>query len=999
MKTKSAWAFLLCLMCTNLWAQKITVSGTVVEEETSEPVFSASVVLLNPDSTMACGASSNMEGRFTLPAVKAGKYIFRITYVGFKTYFKNVQLSSSQKSLSMGTVKLQPDAILLKAAEVTARAAQVEMKEDTFVYNAAAYRVPEGSALEALVRKLPGAEVTDDGTIKINGKEVKKIMVDGKEFFDNDTKIAMKNLPTSMVEKIKAYDRQSDYTRTTGIDDGEEETVLDLSVKKDMKQGWLMNADVGYGTEERYTGKVIVNRFTDRLQLSAFGSANNVNDNGFPGGGFRGWGGGGGGLVASKMAGLNFSWENGKKEREGGMLKLGGNVRYSHTGTDALSTNNSETFLPSGSGSSFSNSRNDSRSGRTNVNANFRVEWMPDSMTRIMFRPNFSFSENDSRGVSSSVTFNENPYLKMKDPLSEYMEYVKDSMVVNDNRRNTFSDGNNHSVSGMLMANRRLNSSGRNLTLRLNAGYSDSDNKSFNISDVNYFLKSVAEKRRNSYMRQYNVNPSKSYNASADLSYSEPLFKGAHLQFGYKFQYRYSDSDRSMYSLDSLISKGEITKEELMNYPLTYVPGTDWLELCKNYENSQYATYKEYNQDANVMFRYIKGEMRLNAGVSLQPQKTYMDYQKGRLDTSVVRQVINWAPRIDFRYKISETSQVRVRYNGRSAQPSMTNLLDVTDDSDPLNISKGNPGLKPSWTNSFNVFYNNYITEKQRGWMVHARANMTSNSISTAVLYDEQTGGRISMPMNINGNWNANTNLMFNTAMGPKKYFNIWTFTNVGYTNSVNYISTSAGNSGLVMEPSGNILNMSKKSTTKSTDVGERLNLNFRNDLLEVGVNGSINYQHARNALQENANLDTYNFSYGANLNLNLPWNMSFSTDINEDCRRGYDDASMNTNELIWNAQISQSFLKENAATVSVQWYDILQQKSNISRSISATRRADTWNNAINSYVMVHFIYKLNLLGNKEARAEMRGFDGGFGGPGGLGGGGRRGPGGFGGPR
>lgn len=987
----------MCLVCSGLWAQKITVSGTIVEEESNEPVFSASVVLLKPDSTMACGVSSSMDGKFSLPAVKAGKYIFRVTYVGFKTYYKDMQLSSSQKSVALGTVKLQPNSIVLKAAEVTARAAQVEMKADTFVYNASAYRVPEGSALEALVRKLPGAEVADDGTIKINGKEVKKIMVDGKEFFDSDTKIAMKNLPTSMVEKIKAYDRQSDYTRTTGIDDGEEETVLDLSVKKEMKKGWLMNTDVGYGTEERYTGKFMVNRFTDRLQLSAIGSANNVNDNGFPGGGFRGWGGGNSGLVASKMAGLNFSWENGKKEREAGMLKIGGNVRYSHTGTDALSTGNSETFLPSGSGSSFTNSMSDKRSGNTRVNANFRLEWMPDTMTRIMFRPDFSYSANDSRGVSTSVTFNDDPYKKMTDPLSEYLSFVDDETVVNDNKRRTLSDGNSHSFSGMLMASRRLNSRGRNLTLRLNGGYSDTESNSYNISDVNYFLQANDQKgNKNQYMRQYSVNPSKSYNASADLSYSEPLFTGAYLQFGYKFQYRYSDSDRSMYSLDSLISKKLVTEEELRNYPLEYIPGVDWLDLCKNYENSQYATYKEYNQDANIMFRYVKGGIRLNAGVSLQPQKTYMDYQKGQLDTTVVRQVINWSPRVDFRYKISETSQLRLRYNGRSSQPSMTNLLDVTDDSDPLNVSKGNPGLKPAWTNSLNLFYNNYIPDLQRGWMVHVNASMTNNSISTAVLYDEQTGGRTTMPMNINGNWNANGNFMFNTALGAKKYFNVSTFTNVGYTNAVDYISSNSGNVRPEVN-SNNVLSMSQKSTTKSTNVGERLNLNFRNDLVEVGVNGNVNYQHARNAMQENANLDTYSFSYGGNVIFNFPWNMSLATDIGENCRRGYDDASMNTNELIWNAQISQSFLKGNAATVSLQWYDILQQKSNISRSISATRRADTWNNAINSYVMLHFIYKLNLFGSKEARAGMNGFDGGFGG--GPGGGRGRGPGGFGGPR
>lgn len=489
MKKRNVLAFMLCVWSVCSWAQKVTVSGTVIEEDTNEPAFSASAVLLKTtDSTLVTGASSNLEGKFSIPGVKPGKYIFRVTSVGFKPYYKDVVLVASKPSMAIGTIKLQTNAALLDAVEVTARQAQVEMKADTFVYNAGAYRVPEGSALEELVKKLPGAEVSEDGTITINGKEVKKIMIDGKEFFDNDTKVAMKNLPTNMVEKIKAYDRKSDYTRMTGIDDGEEETVIDLSVKPEMKKSWLADVDLGYGTEDRYTGRFMVNRFTDRLRLTLLGGANNVNDRGFSGGFHGGWG-GNGGLVANKDAGMDFVWENGKKENEAGRLKVGGNVRYRHSSADQLSTTNSESFLTSGTNSSFSNRMNRSKSGNTNVNSNFRLEWSPDTMTRIMFRPNFSFSQNYSDGQSSSVTFNDNPYTRgMTDPLSQYRDYVSDSIVVNDNRRWSHSDGQSYSVDGMLMVNRRLNSKGRNLTLRMRGGYSDSDNKSFNISDVNYFL-------------------------------------------------------------------------------------------------------------------------------------------------------------------------------------------------------------------------------------------------------------------------------------------------------------------------------------------------------------------------------------------------------------------------------------------------------------------------------------------------------------------------------
>ena len=985
MKKLMMTLWLLCVAAAGAFAQKVTVSGKVMDGEGNEAMPSATVVLLKTDSTQVTGVTSDLKGAFTLPAVKAGAYILKVSFVGYKSLTRNLQLTKQQKTVDVGTLVLQTDAVLLKGAEVTARVAQVEMKADTFVYNSAAYRLPEGSALEELVKKLPGAEVTEDGTIKINGKEVKKIMVDGKEFFDNDTKMAMKNLPTKMVEKIKAYDKQSDYTRVTGIDDGEEETVLDLTVKKGMKEGWMVNTDVGYGTEERYTGKAMVNRFTDHFQFSLIGSANNINDNGFPGGGFRGWGGPGGGLVASKMAGANFAWDNNKRDNEAGLLKLGGNVRYSHSNTDSETKTNSQTFLTGAAANSYANSRNRSLSGRTNVNANFRLEWAPDTMTNILFRPNFSYSDSYSRSDSRSVTFNADPYLRYTDPLNQYQD--GDETLVNSNERESKSNGSSKSVDGSLQINRRLNSRGRNLTLNASAGYNTSENTSFSISKVRFFQEQDPDKQL-SYTNQYNLNPSTSYNYRGRLSYNEPLFRGANLQFSYSFQYRYSDSDRSMYSLDSLVSKELVTADELY---LGYLPGTDWLELCKNSRNSQYATYREYNQEAAVMFRYTYGEMRLNAGVSFQPQTTDMDYKKNRLDTTVTRHVFNWAPRVDFRYKFSKTSQLRLRYNGYASQPSMTNLLDITDDSDPLNVSNGNPGLKPSWTNRMNLFYNNYITERQMGWMVHAGASMTNNSISTAVTYDELTGKRITQPMNINGNWNSNGAFMFNTALGPKKYFNVSTFTNWGYTNAVGYISTNVR--GGADRPAGETWGQPLKSTTKTTNIGERLNLNFRNDLLEVGVNGNINYQHARNALQRNADLDTYNFSYGANATINMPWGMSLSTDLGEDSRRGYDDASMNTNELIWNAQLSQSFLKNKVATLSVQWYDILRQRSNISRSLSATQRTDTWTNAINSYVMVHFIYRLNLLGNKEARSAMPGM----GGPGGPGGRGGRG-GGFGGP-
>jgi len=993
-------------------AQKYSVKGTVMDGALNETLPGAAVVLLSPkDSTQVTGVATDTEGKFNIPVSKSGTYLVRFSYMGYLTQYKTVTLSKSNREADLATITLQEDAKLMKETQVTAKLAQVEMKEDTFVYNADAYRLPEGSALEELVKKLPGAEVAEDGTITINGKTVSKIMVEGKEFFDSDTKMAMKNLPSKMIKKIKSYDKKSDYSQITGIDDGEEETVLDLTVQKGMKEGWIVNVDLAGGTEDRYSLKGNVSRFTDHMQFTLIGSRNNVGDMGFPGGGYRGWG--GGGITTSNMVGANFAWENGKPKNTAGLLKLGGNVRYSSTKTSTDTRTNSETFLTSTS-STFSNSQNHSVTHSTNVNANFRLEWMPDSMTNIVFRPNFSHSNGDSFGHSHSATFNQNPFdAGMTNPLEEYKQFDDpDSIRVNANERFSFGDSKSNSGDARLQLNRKLGKSGRNVTLNLNGRYSKSENNSYSRSLVNYY-----QRASKTATYQNTLSPSKNYSYEARISYSEPLFTGANLQFSYEAQRRFQDQNRTMLTYADLAEKldsmgvTDYTAEDLYT---NSIAGIDGLELVKDLANSQYATYRELNHDARVMFRYTSKfengqELRFNAGLSFQPQTTKMDYEKNYVDTVITRHTQNWSPRLDIRWKINNSSQLRVRYNGSMSQPSMTNLIEIIDSSDPLNISTGNASLQSSWNDRFFAFYNAYNVDKQRGWAMNFNGNINRRNISHATIYDTETGARYSRPMNIDGNWNTGGMVMFNTALGAEKLFNISTHTNLRYTNSVGYISSdisdasryflTSNNGGIDMNGLFHSMNLNK-STTKSTNIGENFRINYRDEYgtnedysMDLGLNAGFNFQHARNALQSNANLDTWSFNYGGNVTFTTPFNLQFSSDISQQSRRGYDDQSMNTDELIWNAQLSQGlkkWLKGHDLTISVQWYDILRQRSNISRAITATMRSDSWSNAINSYVMIHLIYKLNLMGNKDAREQMGpGF-----GPGGGGFGGGRGPGG-----
>lgn len=954
---------LLLLATLSAFAQtkRVTVSGRVVED-TGEPAVQATVQLLSlPDSTFTTGIASNEKGYFSLPRVKAGKYVLKVSYIGFKNKLIPLQLTASAPNKNVGTVKLETDAIMLAEAVVVAEAPQVQIVEDTVAFNSSAYRTPEGAMLEELVKKLPGAEVDDDGNVKINGKEISKIMVDGKEFFGGDVQTGLKNLPVDMIEKLKTYDKKSDLARITGIDDGEEETVLDLTVKKGMNQGWFGNVDVAGGTEKRYMGRAMVNYFYDKTQVSLIAGANNVNDQGFSaGGGGPRWR-RNNGLTAKKMIGINFATQTDK-------IELGGSARYNYSDGDIASVGSTENFLTSGN--SYSNSNTLSRNRNKRFSADFRMEWRPDTMTNIIFRPDFSYGKTDNLSSSESGTFNDDPYNLVENP-NDYLNL--DNLAQNDPLREvrvnainsgTLNDNKDISANATLQVNRKLNSKGRNITFRGRFSYGDSESNQFTESMTNYFLLQNYLGGDSVLIRNQYINtPTKNYNYRLQLTYSEPIARATFLQFSYQFQYKYSESDKSTFDLQ---------------------PFSDWglgAALPDGYEENEidslgkYAEYRYYNHDASVALRFIREKYQLSAGMSFQPQHTILSYKRGDYMIDTTRNVFNFAPNIDFRYRFSKVSQLRFTYRGRSSQPSMENLLPIVDNSNPQNIRIGNPGLKPAFTHTMRFFYNTYDADKQRGIIAHANFSATQNSISNSRVYNEATGGWTTTPKNINGNWNAFGMFGFNTALKNKK-FTINTFSNASYVNNVAYLTDSQ-------------TRVENKNTTTNLTLNERLNGTYRNDWFEFGLNGTLSYSIEKDKLTPDNNQQPYTFSYGATTTVSMPWSMSLSTNIANQSRRGYRDASMNRNELIWNAQLSQTFLK-GAATISFEMYDILRQQSNITRSLTADGRSVYEYNGVNSYCMLHFIYRLNIFGGKAARDKMNQRHGpgpgGFGGPRGFGG-------------
>ena len=954
--------------------RRLTISGQLLDSDQKEPMIQATVQLfLAADSAFVGGTVSDIKGNFIIEAPSNGTYRLKISSVGYQSIEREVILRRDQNQ-ELGRLLMSPESIMLKEAVVTGRAAQVVVRKDTLVFNPEAIRTPEGSAIEELIKRMPGAEVDEDGNITINGKEVKKILLDGKEFMLGDIETAIKNLPINIIQNVKFYDQSSDQARITGIEDGEKETVLDFTVKKGMNHGYMTNLDIAGGTQHRYASRGMGSSFTDNTRIMLMGNMNNKEEN-------AGWW-NNRGLNARKMAGMNLNYDDGKK------VKADLSIRYNHRDGDNANENTSENFY-SQDYRTFSNSNSHNYTRSNNWNGNMRFEWKPDTLTTILMRANGSYGTNDGRQTSLSATFSDDPYLYVTDPLADegIAEMYKRQKAVNHNEQASLSYGKNKNAWGMLQLFRRLNPKGRNITVRFEGSMGDSQQENTSNNEVQLFqVKNQAGQDSTYFTARYNSTPGDNSGYVVSTTYSEPLWKGAHLQASYELRYNQNKSDRQTYDFSHM------AVNPFTGIVPQYRDWDPWLGTVRanlgdylDRSLSRYSEYKNYTHNIRLMLRYYQEKYEYNVGIFVQPQRSnfIQNYRNRYVDT--IRNVTNITPTLDFRYKFTDQHSIRVQYRGDTRQPDITQLLDITDDSNPLYITKGNPGLKPQFTNSLNVYYNNYIQRYKRSIVVYANYRHIRNSISNLVRYDPETGGSISRPENINGNWNINSGITFNTAIDTTAHWNIGTDTRVRYNNYVSYVAQQKADA--------------EKNTTRSTNLSERLNLSYRNDWIEVTLDGWCNYQHSRNELQPTADLDTWQFNYGGQVIFRAPFGLEISTNIHENSRRGYNDPSSNTNELIWNGQISQTFLKSKTLVVAINFYDLLGEQSNYNRWVGATGRSDTRYNGVNSYAMLHVRYRLNMFGGKvdtEGRYDKtwgnggggnrnnnRGGQGGFGGAGG----------------
>ena len=902
------------ICCWSLYSYAAIIKGRVADSD-GEPLPGSSLTLVALPDTIKCGLQvADDSGQFEFKSLKAGNYYLIASMIGMDDAGRNITLPDSAAVKDLGTITLTDNAITLNETVITAIKAAIVAKQDTLEYNAGSFHTSPNSTVNDLLKKLPGVEIGSDGSITSNGKTITKILVDGKEFFNDDPQMATKNLPSNMVDRVQVIDRKSDFSRLTGVDDGEEETVINLTVKKDMQNSVFGNISAGYGTDNRYQGSFVVNSFHNGNQITFLGGLNNINENGFTDRGrgrFRDFG-GSGGITTAQRFGINFNV--GKDED----FRIGGNVLYSHSSRYSVRNSSTQYMFPDST--SYQDAGSESRDKGHNFSSDFRLQWKIDEANTLDFRPRFSINFRDSRSQDSTL-------LRAGDPLLS---------MVNRNNNAQNNHGKNYDVGGNLIFNHNfLNKPGRALSLNMQYSFSDNVQKSATWSDIEYFLLHDEDEE----LYRYLDNHTWANSVDGRITWTEPLStpdKGYFLTLAYNLKYQWNNADQLTYSL--------LPPEETVGFlppEISYVPEGAFLDdnLSNRFRNNY------FNQELRLGFKKVSKTINFEAGALFSPSYSKSINLINDAKSIPARWVWNVAPFANLRYKFGERSSIRANYRARTSQPTMAQLQPVEDVSNPLAIVKGNPDLKPTFTQSIGVNFNDYRSSSQQSLTLMLNTSFALNSIVANTVSNQETGGRVTTYSNVNGNFN-----IFGMAMISRPFTNRqWRFNgrlNARYATAPGYINGDYNRTGnLSLAPSAG--------------------LTFSCDIFQMSVNPTYSFSRVANSLPQQQNRNTHSYGFSSDASLYLPFGLDVTTDFSFTANSGFSQG-YNINQALWNAQLSYSFLADKSLVLAVKAYDILGQKKNISRSISASAITDSRFNELTRYFMVSLTWNFNSLKFKK---------------------------------
>ena len=864
---------------------------------------------------------TNSRGEFSLANVPYGDYRLMVTHVNYHNVNKYFTINEANKNIDLPNIEVSDKNKVLEEVVVMAEAPPVTLIGDTVQYNAGSFKTKPNAVVEDLLKRMPGIQVEKDGTVKAQGQEVKRVLVDGKEFFGTDPKIATKNLPADAVDKVQVYDKQSDMAQLTGFDDGQSEKTINLKLKKDKKKGVFGKVNAGGGTEGRYQGRFNVNSFKGARQMSVIGMGNNTNAEGFSfmdilnfTGGMSQLGGGGGGIninissndpLASSMGGgnnnsINTSWAGGANYNNiiGTKMEVQSNYFYNRYNPVTEQKLSRQYILPDSTYFYNQNSRTDNLSNSHRFNLTY--DYLIDSLNSIKFTPTLSLQNSNNHSTSAYETLSE--------------QLLRSNRGISDN----FSASDGYNFNGTLLYRKKFRKKGR--TFSFSAG------TTLNNSDGNGELESVNE----FYNKQGNLVKTDSINQHSDFEsevrgyntravYTEPIFKRSLLEFSVSKNESRSVSDKITYDYNKSSGKHDIVNPLLTN----------------NYENV-YGT-----KTAGIRLRTQKKKYNYSFGLTWQNADLEGTIKSGIKDSVITKSFYNILPNARFQYNFTRFKNLQLDYRASTNQPSVSQLQPIPDISNPLNIKLGNPNLKQEFTHRINANYTGMNPFRNKSFFWFSSYSFTNNKIVNFDVVDS-FGRKLTTPVNVDGVYNLSNDISVGWPLRFMKAtlnFN----TGVGYSKTIQFINTNRNN----------IYNI-------SFDPSVEVSKSFK-DKIDLTLRGGVTYNKAKYSLQSSLNNNYLTQDYSIDAGWQLPKNFYLSTDFTYTISSKRSEG-FNAKVPLWNASFSKLFLKFNRGEMKISVHDLLNENQAIVRTTNSNYIEDQSNRVLKRFYLLSFTYSLNKM-------------------------------------
>lgn len=921
---------LLACLTTTLLAQKNgSVNGVAFDTISKQPVAAATVTVLErKDSSLVTFTMTGSDGRFELKGLANGDYRLMITHVSYHNSNKFFSITEANKTAELGNLIMNDKAKVLEEVVLAAEAPPVTLINDTIQYNAGSFKVQPNASVEQLLKKLPGVKVEKDGTIKAQGEKVNRVLVDGKEFFGNDPKVATKNLPADAVDKVQVYDKQSDQATLTGFEDGNYEKTINLKLKKDKKKGMFGKINAGVGNKERYEGKFNVNSFKGARQFSAIGMGNNTNAEGFSFMDILNFSGelarmqrGGGGNININISGedaaamgingggrnngINTAWGGGLNYNNiiGSKLDFQSNYFYNRYNPNQESHIQRQYFLPDSSyfynQNSFADNLNNSH--RFNLNTLYQV----DSMNSIRITPSFSYQTTNNRSQT------------------DYQTLSEDKVLTNEGFSNNTSSTKGYNFRNDITWRKKFARKGRTFSLSLQTSLNESDGDG-SLSSINSFYYPNGSLLKRDTLNQQSTTKGdlKGYNARA--VYTEPVWKKSLLEFSVSKSNTKSTSEKLTHDYNKLNGKYDQLNNTLSN----------------DFEN----TYGYIN--AGIRIRTQKKKYSYAVGANWQQAELEGKITTGVKDSLISKTFRNILPNARFQYNFTRFKSFSLSYNTSTNQPGMSQLQPVPDNSNSLNIREGNPDLKQEFNHTAQVHLTLVSPYKNKNLFMFLTAQATQNKI---VNYDSinSLGVKRTKPVNVNGVYNINSSISYSM---PVRFLKgtVEVSSNTGVFKTKQFINT-VGND------------------IRTFSVGPELRLDMNpTEKLNVGVGAGFNYNKTKYSLQSALNTNYLSQEYNASLDWEMPKGFFFATDfmytINSQRAAGF-----NTKVPLWNASISKQMLKFNRGELKLSARDLLNKNVGISRNTNNNYIEDSKVLTLRQFFLLSFTYSLSKTGLNNA--------------------------------